>query len=188
MLIRSLEADYLRRVAWFTISIMLALLLTDIVIFRRALRPVTHASNMSRAIDPSRIDLRLPTSDVPSEVLPLVIAMNQVLDRLEKGFRVQREFTADAAHELRTPLTVLRTRVETLPDQQAVAALRSDLETMSQIVNQLLEVAELEGVTIDIKESVDLLHVCADVVSMLAPLRSQAVRRLPSRVVRRQLW
>ncbi|MGD0142563.1 MAG: HAMP domain-containing sensor histidine kinase [Rhizomicrobium sp.] len=170
VIIDDIVADYLLRVSWFTIPIMLLLLLTDILIVRRALGPVTHASDMARAIDPGRIDLRLPVDGVPTEVLPLVVAVNQALDRLEKGFRAQRDFTADAAHELRTPLAVLRMRVETLPDQDAVTALRTDLETMTHVVNQLLEVAELEASVVDLKEMVDLRDVCADVVAALAPM------------------
>jgi signal transduction histidine kinase len=163
-------AQYLRSVAAFTLPIMLLLLLTDILIVRRALRPVTRASDMARAIDPGRIDLRLPTGDVPIEVLPLVVAVNQALDRLEKGFRLQRDFTADAAHELRTPLAVLRARVETLPDQGSVAALRTDLERMTHIVNQLLEVAELEATAVDFRETADLRRVCSEVVAAVAPI------------------
>jgi signal transduction histidine kinase len=170
VIIDDIVADYLLRVAWFTIPIMILLLLTDLLIFRRALRPVTHASDMARAIDPARIDLRLPVDGVPREVLPLVVAVNQALDRLEKGFRAQRDFTADAAHELRTPLAVLRTRVETLPDQDSVGALRADLESMTHVVNQLMEVAELEASVVDLKEAVNLRDVCADVVAALAPI------------------
>ncbi len=170
VIIDDIVADYLLRVAWFTIPIMLLLLLTDILIFHRALRPVTRASDMARAIDPGRIDLRLPMDGVPTEVLPLVVAVNQALDRLEKGFRAQRDFTADAAHELRTPLAVLRMRVDTLPDQNAVAALRADLESMTHVVSQLMEVAELEASVVDLKEAVSLREVCADVVAALAPI------------------
>jgi signal transduction histidine kinase len=170
VIVDDIVTDFLINVAWFTVPIMLLLLVTDILIVRRALVPVSRASSMARAIDPGRIDLRLPTRDVPKEVLPLVTAVNQALDRLEKGFRLQREFTADAAHELRTPLAVLRARVDTLEERGEVAALRADVETMSRIVNQLLEVAELEATSIDLAEPVDLREVCNDVVAMLGPL------------------
>ena len=70
--------------------------------------------------------------------MPLVTAVNQALDRLEDGFRVQRQFTADAAHQLRTPLAILRTRIETLGDGAARQALHADIEGMSRIVAQVL--------------------------------------------------
>jgi signal transduction histidine kinase len=170
VIIDDIVSRYLWRVAWFTIPIMLLLLVTDIFIVRRALDPVNRASAMARAIDPHRIDLRLPTRNVPTEILPLVVTVNQALDRLEKGFRLQREFTADAAHELRTPLAVLRMRIDTLPDQAAAADLRPDLEIMTHIVNQLLDVAELEGSVVDLKDTVDLHAVCTEVASGLAPI------------------
>src|SRR5581483_11274379 len=116
----------------------------DIVIFRRALRPLVDASEMAQKINPKRTDVRLSPKKIPNEILPLVQAVNQALDRLEAGFRVQREFTADAAHELRTPLTILRSRIDTLADRQVAEALRQDIAGMSRIVSQLLDIAELE--------------------------------------------
>jgi signal transduction histidine kinase len=98
------------------------------------------------------------------------LAVNQALDRLDQGFRVQREFTADAAHELRTPLTVLRTRIDTLADQQVARTLRQDIEGMSRIVSQLLEIAELDTFVVDPLEKTDLQSVCAEVAEFIAPL------------------
>jgi len=170
VIVDDIVAGYLMHVAWFTIPIMLLLLVIDILIVRRALRPVTRASDQARAIDPGRIDLRLPVADVPTEVLPLVVAVNQALDRLERGFRLQRDFTADAAHELRTPLAVLRARIDMLADRDAASALRSDLESMTHIVDQLLAVAELEAGTPGLADAIDLHGVCSDVAAGLAPI------------------
>jgi signal transduction histidine kinase len=107
---------------------------------------------------------------VPQELLPLIASMNQALDRLEQGIRLQREFTADAAHELRTPLAVLRTRVETMPDQSALAAVKADIAVMSHVVNQLMEMAEVEGSSALPSSPVDLPTICAEVCAMLAEI------------------
>jgi signal transduction histidine kinase len=162
--------NFLAKVAWVTIPIMLLLLLADVIVIRRALSPVLRISEMARSIGPARIGLRLPTNDLPREVLPLVKAINAGLDRLEAGLKLQREFTADAAHELRTPLAVLRTRLDMLPEQEGLSALKRDLERMSHIVGQLLEVGEVEGMAIDPSETAELNAVCTEVAALIAPI------------------
>jgi signal transduction histidine kinase len=161
-------ADYLSRIGWFTVAILALLLAVDIVIIRRALHPVVRASRIASAIDPKRTDLRLPLAGLPRELLPLIVAVNEALDRLEKGMRLQQEFTADAAHELRTPLAVLRARVDSLPEQKGLGALKADIDVMGHVVSQLLEIAELENAGLRIDDRVDLYAVAADVVSMIA--------------------
>jgi signal transduction histidine kinase len=101
VLIDDIVADFYKNVGWITLPILLVLLIADIAIFRRALRPLRQASEIASHIGPTRTGLRLP-KEIPREVRPLVLAVNQALDRLEEGSRIQRDFTADAAHELRT--------------------------------------------------------------------------------------
>ncbi len=162
-------SNFFRRVGWITIPILLILLAIDIIIFRRAIAPLWKASEEASNIGPARTDIRLPTEQIPREIMPLVTAVNQALDRLEDGFRVQRQFTADAAHQLRTPLAILRTRIETLGDGAARQALHADIEAMSRIVAQLLEIAELDTLVLDPGETADLRAVCAEVVGSIAP-------------------
>jgi signal transduction histidine kinase len=170
VIIDDVVADFFKRVGWITLPILLFLLAIDIVIFRRALRPLVNASEMAKQINPRRTDVRLSSQDIPKEILPLVQAVNQALDRLEAGFRIQREFTADAAHELRTPLTILRSRIDTLADRGVSKALHRDIEGMARIVSQLLDIAELETFSIDPQEKADLRAICAEVAEFAAPL------------------
>ena len=149
VLIDDIVADFYKNVGWITLPILLVLLIADIAIFRRALRPLWQASEIARDIGPTRTDLRLPTEEIPREVRPLVSAINLALDRLEEGFRIQRDFTADAAHELRTPLSILRTRLDTLEDKQIGQALRKDVDGMAHIISQLLDIAELDSFVVD---------------------------------------
>ena len=169
VIIDDIVANFFLRVGWITFPILLMLLAIDIVIFRRAVAPLLRASEAAKNIGPARTDIRLPTERIPSEIIPLVTAVNQALDRLEDGFRVQRQFTADAAHQLRTPLAILRTRIETLGDRVATRELHADIESMSRIVGQLLDIAELDTLVLDPSETADLRAVCADVVGSIAP-------------------
>ena len=170
VLIDDIVADFFTRVGWITAPILFLLLVIDVAIIRRAVRPVIVASNLAERIGPLRTDLRLPELGMPREVQPLVHAVNQALDRLEEGFRSQREFTADAAHELRTPLAILRTQIDMIADRELAQWLRNDVENMSRLVNQLLEMAELETFVIGPDETADLVAVSAEVAAFLAPL------------------
>src|SRR5260370_25590302 len=125
VIVDDIVADFFKRVGWITLPMLLFLLAIDIVIFRRALRPLLKASGMAQKINPRRTHIRLPPEEIPKEILPLVEAVNQALDRLEAGFRVQREFTADSDHELRTPLTILRSRIDALADRGLSKALHT---------------------------------------------------------------
>jgi signal transduction histidine kinase len=187
VLIDDIASDFFRNVGWITLPILMILLVTDIAIFRRALRPLREASDTAKSIGPARTDVRLPTEGIPREVQPLVLAVNQGLDRLEEGFRIQRDFTADAAHELRTPLTILRTRLEGLQDETG-RALRSDVDGMARIISQLLDMAELDSVVIDPAARADLRQVAADVIGFVAPLALAKRREIALTGVEAAVW
>ena len=120
--------------------------------------------------------VRLPEQAMPTEIVPLVHAVNQALDRLEAGFRAQRDFTGDMAHELRTPLTIMRARVDSLEPGPLRDALRTDLENMTHIVNQVLDIAELESFIVAGDARADLQAVCAEAVAFMAPVAVATVQ------------
>ncbi|PBS14014.1 two-component sensor histidine kinase [Lysobacteraceae bacterium NML93-0792] len=125
-------------------SVMGALLVFALVIFftvRRALTPLQRASAIAAGIGPRTLAARLHIGDVPSEVAPLIDALNSALERLEHGFQVQQAFLAHAAHELKTPLALLQAEIE-LGGQNREAMLR-ETRLMGRQVKQLLHLAEV---------------------------------------------
>jgi signal transduction histidine kinase len=134
------------------------------------LAPLKQVSRVAENIDPATAGTRLPTVNVPTELVPLVKTINLALDRLEHGLMRQREFNANAAHQLRTPLAVLSANIEVMQDKSTAAKLTYDIELMSRIVNQLLLVARLETLSHLNNETVDLIAITTDVATNLAPL------------------
>ncbi len=167
-----------REAAGELLPILLPTLLGALLIgawtLRDGLKPLKLLAGEAARITPAESDRRLPVSGLPSELVPLVGAINAALDRLGEGFRAQRDFTADAAHQLRTPLAILGAHLDTLGDQATAAALREDVARMSRLVEQLLQVAELEALTLRPEERADLSALAVEVAQALAPL---AIRR-----------
>ena len=162
--------EFLTDGGWLEIPFLFALLGVSIWIVKRAVAPLTRISKLAESIGPTSANIRLPANDVPVEILPLVRSMNAALDRLDEGLQRQREFNANAAHQLRTPLAVLMANIDTLKEPKITGRLRADVEHMSRIVSQLLLVARLETLSINIDDVVDLNTATADIAASLAPL------------------
>ena len=155
---------------WLEILFLFVLLGVSVWIVKRSIAPLTRISQLAETIGPSNANIRLPVDNVPLEILPLVRSMNSALDHLEEGLQHQREFNANAAHQLRTPLAVLLANMDTLKDPDVANRLRADVEHMSRIVSQLLLVARLETLSLNLDEVIDLNTAAADIAASFAPL------------------
>ena len=175
-LIETVLADFFEDGGWLAAPFLMLLLLVSILTIRSTLKPLRELSQMAEGIGPFTTELRLPHAGVPREVLPLVGAVNNALDRLEEGFRRQRDFTADAAHELRTPLAVLAAHIDTLPDRATATALRRDLDGMTHLVEQLLRIARAETLVVKPSDQADLADLACDVAAYLAPMAIRSDR------------
>jgi len=168
-LAHELLREFIYDIAWVIPLFVAATLAVGVWSIRSALRPLRSVSERAAAITPDATGIRLPTDALPSEVVPLVAAVNRALDRLEQGFTTQRQFTANAAHELRTPLAILTAGLEALDGSNEVSTLRADAERMNRLVAQLLRVARLDATPAGTQGVMDLSATTAAAVEYLAP-------------------
>ena len=94
----------------------------------------------------------LRADGIPSEVLPLVHAVNRLLTRLGAVLEQQRRMVADAAHELRTPVAAARVQADNLSNSDLahdarvrLNSLQRGLARISELVDQLLKFARVQG-------------------------------------------
>jgi two-component system sensor histidine kinase QseC len=142
----------------------------------RGLRPLASLTTALSAREPgSRERIVLP--DAPSELRPVLGALNEQLDRQEDALERERRFSADVAHELRTPLASillnLESAMETIdPDeiQASLAGAHASVSTLGRRVEQLLALAKLEAGAASTRfEPVNLVDVADGVIRELAP-------------------
>lgn len=145
------------------------LMMTGIfVALRLGLRSLRKISEQAVGIGPATINKRLPLNSTPREILPLVIAFNETLDRLEVGLRAQREFSANAAHELRTPLATLRAQVESVLEPADRKDAIEEFERLGRLITQLLDLAEVENGADLGATSFDLVALARTVTTQMA--------------------
>lgn len=141
------------------------------------LRPLTRIAGEIEQRTPQALE-PVSAAELPTEVRPLIQALNDLLRRLGQALAAQRQFVADAAHELRTPLTAVRLQTELVrraldeaERAEAIADLRAGLERASHLVDQLLAMARLDSDAATASlEPVDLLALARTVVSEYAPI------------------
>jgi signal transduction histidine kinase len=167
--IYALMRKFIHDTIWAVSILVLAALVVGILGIRGGLKPVRNISEMAAAIGPHAMSVRLPDKGLPSEISPLVTAVNRALDPVEQGFTIQRQFTANAAHELRTPLAIITAALEEIEGDDAFVELKADVARMTRLVEQLLRVARLDAVVLDVTGVADLNEVTRSVVAAMAP-------------------
>ncbi|TVL92121.1 HAMP domain-containing histidine kinase [Streptomyces sp. LX-29] len=82
---------------------------------------------------------------VRDETDDLARAIDGMAEALQQRLEAERRVTADIAHELRTPVTGLLTAAELLPPGRPTELVRDRAQAMRQLVEDVLEVARLDG-------------------------------------------
>ncbi len=133
----------------------------NLILTKREVQPLSQLSAEMRNLSVGELGVRLEARQRIREVQLLTEAFNQMSQRLEASFTLQRNFVADVSHELRTPLTALRGQIDVFlmnPDlesgiRQDVQQIRGELVRLSHLVDNLLAMARVEtGILPEISE------------------------------------
>ncbi len=166
-------------------------------VLKRVLRPIQIlAKQMAKRHGQDLSLIELPTdsqhrSILPSELMPLVIEINALLQRVDTHIQNQNRFIADAAHELRSPLTAISLQVQQLQKYSQDAAMYSDparqakfkqnihklavrVKHNQHLVEQLLTLARMEAQQSQLTERTntptDLIAVLREAIKLLLPI------------------
>ena len=183
--VRNLAAFEVASQAILPVALILPVLLLLLYLsIRRGLRPLDQlatdvASRGSDNLSP------LPNAPVPTEVRPLVAALNRLFFRVGLALENERRFTADAAHELRTPLAALKIQAQVArlsEDAQtrghALRQIEAGVDRATHLVDQLLRLAKLDPLSsLPSPKRLDLNGIVREVVDGMAA-DDRAARRI----------
>ncbi len=115
----------------------------------RALKPISDMVKKVEEITITSLHLRIYEGNGTDEIGRLAKTFNNMLERLETAFAVQKVFIANASHELRTPLTSINGQLEVLmmkdrsteEYKSALGSVLDDIRSLIDLSNRLLLIA-----------------------------------------------
>lgn len=163
---------------WWVVLGVLMVLGSALFASRRALSPLKTLSDQVHQIGPAEASRRLSANQVPAEIAPLIEDVNKAFDRLEQGYKAQRDFSSNVAHEIRTPIAVLRSSIDRISDPTLRQTLSQDVGQLDRIFAQLIDLSRADAVLKSGFSDVDLHEIAVDVATDLAPVTLRSGRSL----------
>jgi two-component system sensor histidine kinase QseC len=184
-----------RQVIWPFIIVIPFLILIIWIGTGRSLRPLQTVADEVQNRNPQNLE-EIDLSNVPTEVLPLIVSLNALLSRLKNALSNERGFTSDAAHELRTPLAGIKAQAQVAlrasNEKEKDTALRhiiNGIDNTTHLVRQMLMLARLDPDIPNRKfEQQDLANILTEVAADVASFAVEKgveleVRQVPGKML-----
>ncbi|MGC8595647.1 MAG: sensor histidine kinase [Candidatus Kryptoniota bacterium] len=151
----------------------------SLFISKRALKPLDTVAAEIDKIEVSGSLRPIPVPDSNDEIKKVSESFNDLVDKLQSLFQLERNFIVDASHELKTPLTVIQTEIEMLlmnpnlsqPEIDNLKNLQLEVERAVKIATDLIFFSRLElSGGFKAAEHVDVDSLVAEIVSRLTNL------------------
>lgn len=149
------KADFRASIWWITGAVTLLSGVLMYFVSGQALKPLHRFVDQVEHVQANNlVDMKMDTDLLP-EFEQVNRSFNQMLDRLNQAFAVQKQFAGNAAHELRTPLALMQVKLELFaqehPDMDEatadlLCALQEQADRLSSLTKTLLDMTNLEAV------------------------------------------
>ncbi len=129
---------------------VLLTLLAGFLFSRSIVKPIKETIRDAQLITSQNLSTRLFVGKRKDELADLNATFNELLNRLEESFAIQRRFISNASHELATPLTSVSSQIEValLQDRsneqyrQVLKSVMEDVQELHHLTKNLLEIAK----------------------------------------------
>ena len=120
---------------------------------RGLLLPIRKISKDVAEISAHNLARRIETGKSKDEWSQLSVTLNDLLNRLQESFDMQRRFISNASHELSTPLTAILSQLEVSLQRERSAeeyrttlqSIYQDVQHLAKLTQTLLEFAKASG-------------------------------------------
>jgi len=145
------ELSNLRQI--LTISYIIGVIITimaSLFYATEAVRPISNIIKQVDNITASKLHKRVYEGKGNDEIAKLSKTFNDMLDRLNYSFEMQRNFVSNVSHELRTPLTSINGQIDVAllnkrsqdEYEEIIKSVHGDIVNMITLTNGFLELAE----------------------------------------------
>ena len=147
------KLNYLRDLLiWAFVSGLILVWLLSYYLSRSVLAPMDRLREKVQEITFQNLSNPISFRNRKDEISALARAFNHMLERIDKAYRRQKEFTGNASHELRTPIARIGTQLENLiqdksfPDEfkNQLLSINEDVDQLSDIVTSLLILSRMD--------------------------------------------
>lgn len=120
--------------------------------------PIKKMTEITRTVTVNNINARLDIKGTEDELKELSQTFNEMMDRIEGGYKTQQQFVSDASHELRTPIAVIKGYVNMLDRwgkndkavlEESIAAIKNETDNMQDLIEKLLFIARSDKSTLN---------------------------------------